>query len=60
MELGENVCGLPEYEFKALRYVEHYGIIDYQVNGNIMEYKEKYKNEGEFTHKVNLDNLKEE
>lgn len=38
--LGENVHKLPEYEFRALRYAETYGIINYQVEGNKMIYSE--------------------
>lgn len=57
-EIGENVWGLPHYEFLALRYAEHYGITEYKVKNNIMIYAEKYKNEGEFIHKINLDKFK--
>lgn len=56
-EIGENVWGLPHYEFLALRYAEHYGITDYKIEKNIMIYTEKYKNEGEIVHKINLDEL---
>lgn len=57
LELGENVWNLEKYEFIALRYAEHYGIVDYKVKGNIMEYTENFKNEGTFIHKVNLDKI---
>jgi len=29
---------MKEYEKKALRHAENIGIIEYQVNGNVMEY----------------------
>lgn len=58
-ELGENVWGLEKYEFRALRYAEKYGIIDYEVVGDRMKYTETYKNEGTFTHIIDLDLMKE-
>ena len=59
VELGDNVHNLPEYEFRALRYAETYGIIDYTVDGNKMTYVEKLPNEGNFKHIVDLDTMKE-
>lgn len=58
-ELGENVWHLPKYEFRALRYAEHYGITEYKTENNIMIYEENYPNEGKFVHKINLDTFKE-
>ena len=56
-EIGQNVWGLSYYKFLALRYAEHYGTTDYKIEKNIMIYIEKYKNEGEIVHKINLDEL---
>lgn len=41
--LGNNAHELPDYEFRALRYAETYGIITYQVKGNKMRWKETHK-----------------
>ena len=41
--LGENVHNLPDYEFRALRYAETYGIITYQVHGNKMVWSELHQ-----------------
>ena len=47
-----------DYEQKALLYAERYGIIDYEVNGNIMTYIEVFGNE-KYLCKVNLDEMVE-
>jgi uncharacterized protein YihD (DUF1040 family) len=41
-------------EFKALRYAERFGIIEYEVALNYMTYEEKLPNEGTFRHLYNL------
>lgn len=59
-KLGVNIHQLPEYEFRALRYAEHYGIIEYETNGNTMRYTESYQDEGRWKtniFEVNLDNF---
>lgn len=50
---------MKDYDYKALRYAEIYGIIEYRVEGNKMIYTESYPNEGTFEHKVNLDEWEE-
>lgn len=57
-KLGDNVNNLPEYEFRALRFAEIYGIVDYDVKDNKMVYKETDGGET-FTHTVDLDTMKE-
>jgi lipopolysaccharide export system protein LptC len=47
------------YDFKALRFAEKYGVIDYKVESNHMEYYKEYWSEGGFTHTINLDTMKE-
>lgn len=53
-----------DYKQKALLYAEKYGIVEYSVNGNTMEYYEII-DEGQeelsvYNAKVNLDTMKEE
>lgn len=52
-----------DYEQKALLYAEKYGIIEYNVNGNIMEYYEiigGYASDSIYDVKYNLDTMKED
>lgn len=58
-KMGNNVHNFPEYEFRALRYAEIYGIEDYEIKDNIMIYIEKLPYEGTFEHKINLDTMKQ-
>ena len=53
-----NIKVLIDYEQKALLYAEKYGIIDYEVNGNIMTYIEVFGNE-KYLCRVNLDEMVE-
>lgn len=57
--LGDNIQGLPEYEFRALGFAETYGVLDYVIKDNMMLYIRKYPNEGIFKHFVNLDTMQE-
>ena len=65
-DLGDNVHDLPEYEFKALRYAEKYGIVDYKVEENKMIYYETHYDNGfnnepiKYKYVVNLDTMKSE
>lgn len=48
------------YEEKATQYAEKHGIVDYEVDGNVMAYKETYPIEGKtYAVWVNLDTMKE-
>ena len=58
-KMGNNVHNFPEYEFRALRYAEIYGIVDYEVKDNIMTYIEELPYEGTFEHKINLDTMEQ-
>lgn len=58
-ELGNNVHNLPEYEFRALRLAEINGIVNYEVNDNIMTFIEKLPTEGTFKHTVDLSTMEE-
>lgn len=44
-----------QYELRALLFAEKYGIIEYEVKGNMMLWLESYPNEGSFLHQLNLD-----
>lgn len=46
-----------EHEFKALRYAERYGIIDYIVEDGFMMWTETYTNEGTFKKRIQLDTM---
>ena len=65
-DLGDNVHNLPEYEFKALRYAEKYGIVDYKVEDNKMIYYETHYDDGfnnkpiKYKYIINLDTMKSE
>ncbi len=65
-DLGDNVHNLPDYEFKALRFAEKYGIADYKVDGNTMIYYETHNDNGfnnkpiKYEYKVNLDTMESE
>lgn len=65
-DLGDNVHNLSDYEFKALRYAEKYGIVDYKVENNKMIYYETHYDNGfnekpiKYQYIVNLDTMKEE
>lgn len=58
-DLKDNPHGYSVYEFRALRYAEKYGIIDYKVENDKMIYIEKLPNEGDFEHIIDLNNMKE-
>lgn len=58
-KMGNNVHNFPEYEFRALRYAEIYGIVDYEVKDNIMTYTEEFPYEGTFEHKIDLDTMEQ-
>lgn len=49
---AENVT---DYAERALRYAEEYGIIEYDVKGKFMYYKEVLRIEGTINHEINLD-----
>lgn len=50
---------MKDYESKAIRYAEKYGIRDYKLKKNIMTYREKYPTEGIYKATVNLDTMQE-
>ncbi|MCC2248926.1 hypothetical protein JUJ52_03005 [Virgibacillus sp. AGTR] len=51
---------LMNYENKGMQYAEKHGIVGYEVNGNIMTYKESFPTEGDtYTVSVDLDTMKE-
>lgn len=65
-DLGDNVHNLPYYEFRALRYAEKYGIIDYKIEDNKMIFYEFHKDSvydkkpTKYKYVVNLDTMEGE
>ena len=47
------------YEQEALKYAEEIGVIEYKVNGNLMEYWSFFGSEGWFFIRYDLDKKKE-
>ena len=48
------------YEERATEYIEKYGIVTYEINGNILSYEEVFPMEGNtYAVTVNLDTMKE-
>ena len=50
-----NAENVTDYAERALRYAEEYGIIEYDVKGKFMYYKEVLPVEGTINHEINLD-----
>jgi hypothetical protein len=50
---------MKSYEQKATLYAEQYGIIDFEIKGKEMIYKESFPTEGIFEARVDLDTMKE-
>ena len=48
-----------EYELKALRFAERYGIFNYEVQGTEMTYTEVFRTEGTYKAVVDLKTMKE-
>ena len=49
-----------EYDQRALRYAERYGIVTYRIRGNEMTYTETFNVEGcTYDVSVNLDTMRE-
>ena len=47
------------YELQALRYAERYGIVEYEVQGHIMAYKEYWPSEGDILVQYDLNEERE-
>jgi len=53
-------CTQTEYDERALRYAERYGIVTYKVKGNEMHYTEEFRAEkSKYRVTVNLDSMTE-
>jgi hypothetical protein len=47
------------YEHKATLYAEKHGIVDFEIKGKIMIYKESFPTEGVYEARVDLTTMKE-
>ena len=56
---SKGVKKMTDYDLKAIKYSERYGVRDYKLKKNIMTYREKYPTEGIYKATVNLETMEE-